>query len=137
MQNKTMPGRGYLRVVVRTANGTLPVSDAEVLIYGSDEDSGNTGVLYSLRTGVDGRTVMVELPAPPRALSMTPGNPAPYARYNITVHRDGYGSVQNIGVPVFDGVVSTQPVTLIPLSEFEESRPERIVETPEGGNPLL
>ena len=43
----------------------------------------------------------------------------------------------NIGVPVFAGVVSTQPVTLIPLSEFEEDRPERILETPEGSNPLV
>ena len=64
-------------------------------------------------------------------------NPAPFARYNVTVHKAGYGSVQNIGVPVFAGVVSTQPVTLIPLSEFEEDRPEQILETPEGSNPLV
>lgn len=137
MQNETMPGRGYLRVVVRTADGVLPLRDAEVLIYASDRENDNTGVLYSLRTDEDGRTEVVELDAPPRALSMTPGDPAPFARYNVTVHKEGYGSVQNIGVPVFAGVVSTQPVTLVPLSEFEEDRPEQILETPEGSNPLV
>ena len=121
---------------MRTADGVLPLRDAQVLIYGADPENDSTGVLYSLRTDGDGITPVVELPAPPRALSMTPGNPSSFARYNVTVHREGYGSVQNIGVPVFSGVVSTQPVTLVPLSEFETDRPELIQETPAGSDPL-
>ena len=45
--------------------------------------------------------------------------------------------MRNIGVPIFDGVLSTQRVTLIPLSEFETDREERIVESVPGQNPLL
>lgn len=137
MQNGSMSGSGFIRVSVSTARGALPVRDARVLIYGADPANDNTGVLYSLQTDEDGRTEAAALPAPSRALSMQPGSAIPFARYNITVHRDGYGSVQNIGVPVFDGIVSTQPVNLIPLSEFEESRDEEIVETQAGQQPLL
>jgi len=137
MQNESMPGQGRLRVVVNTAGGVLPVEGASVTVYGADAESGNTGILYALTSGRDGLTEVVTLSAPPRSRSMSPGDPMPYARYNIAVQREGYGTVRNIGVPVFDGIVSTQPVTLVPLSEFENDRPDRIVETPEGGNPLL
>ncbi len=134
-----MEGRGYLRVNVRKARETLPIEGAFVQIYGSDEAGNNSGVLYSLRTDADGITETVELSAPPAALSMKPGDPQPYGIYNITVQKEGYGRVENIGVPVFDGVLSTQPVQLIPLSEFldgEESE-MRIFESPTGENPLL
>ena len=119
-ENKT--GMGRLQVIVNTAGGSLPVADAAVTVYGADTENDNTGILYSLRTDISGLTEYVALAAP---------------RYNIAVHRDGYGTVRNIGVPVFDGVLSTQRVTLIPLSEFETDREERIVESVPGLNPLL
>ena len=128
-------GNGFLRVIVQTAGGALPLSDASVDIYGSDLQNENTGLLYSLRTGIDGLTPPVELPAPPRAESLTPGTPTPFARYNIEVRKEGYNSVTNLGVPVFDGVVSSQPVLLIPTVRGNETS-ERIVESPETGNAL-
>ncbi len=137
--NKENTGRGYLRVVVRKARETLPIEGAFVQVYGSDAAGDNTDVLFSLRTDADGVSETVQLPAPPAALSMKPGDPAPYSVYNVTVQKDGYGRVENVGVPIFDGVVSTQPVQLVPLSEFaagEESE-MRIFETPTGENPLL
>ena len=137
MPNEVLPGSGYLRVVVRTAGGALPVANASVRIYASDEENEESGVLYVLLTDRDGRTETVVLATPPRALSMVPGNPRPFGRYNVTVQKEGYGNVQNIGVPVFDGIVSTQNVTLVPLSEFEASRPEIIVESGSGNNPLF
>ncbi len=137
MNQENNPGKGRLLVIVNTAGGSLPVADAQVTVYGSDAENDDTGILYSLRTDTGGLTEYVELDAPSRSLSLTPGNPAPYARYNIAVHRDGFGTVRNIGVPIFDGVLSTQRVTLIPLSEFETDRAERIVESVPGENPLL
>jgi hypothetical protein len=110
---------------------------AQVSIFASDSENDATGILYSLRTDEDGLTPTVELAAPPRILSMTPGTAVPYGRYTVSVQKDGYGTVLNIGVPIFDGVVSNQSTTLIPLSEFETGREERIVETPAEGNPLL
>jgi len=127
---------GFLQISVRSAGGALPVPDVSVTVSdGAPESSG--GILYSTKTGRDGLTPVFPLPAPPRSLSMTPGDPAPYGVYNITVSKEGYETVENIGVPIFDGILSTQPVLLVPLSEFETDRPERIVETPQDGNPLL
>lgn len=132
-------GRGYLRVSVRAAREALPIPDALVLVTGSDRENDDTDAIYSLRTDEDGLTEVVELSAPSASLSMTPGNPKPYGVYNITVQKDGYGSVENVGVPIFDGIVSTQPVALVPLSEFETD-PEgerRTFGTPTAENPLL
>lgn len=140
MNGQEMPaGRGFLRVAVRKARETLPIEGAFVQVYGSGAMGENTDVLYSLTTDEDGLTEVVELAAPPAALSMTPGNPAPYGVYNITVQKEGYGRVENVGAPVFDGVLSVQPVNLVPLSEFGDGDESemRIFETPAGENPLL
>ena len=77
MNNQPSSGSGFLRVIVQTAGGALPVEGASVDIYGSDRGNGNTGLLYSLQTGIDGLTPPVALPAPPRAESLTPGTPTP------------------------------------------------------------
>ena len=135
MNNQPTAGNGFLRVIVRTAGGALPVEGAAVDIYGSDRGNGNTGLLYSLETGIDGLTPPVELPAPPRAESLTPGTPTPFARYNVEIRKDGYNRVTNLGVPVFDGIVSTQPVLLLPTVLGDETG-EDIVESPETGNAL-
>lgn len=135
MNNQPTSAGGFLRVIVRTAGGSLPVEGASVDIYGSDPGNGNTGLLYSLETGIDGLTPPVELPAPPRAESLTPGTPTPFARYNVEIRKDGYNRVTNLGVPVFDGIVSTQPVLLLPTVLGDETG-EDIVESPETGNAL-
>ena len=135
MNNQPTSAGGFLRVIVRTAGGSLPVEGASVDIYGSDRGNGNTGLLYSLETGIDGLTPPVELPAPPRAESLTPGTPTPFARYNVEIRKDGYNRVTNLGVPVFDGIVSTQPVLLLPTVSGDETG-EDIVESPETGNAL-
>lgn len=135
MNNQPSSGSGFLRVIVQTAGGALPVEGASVDIYGSDRENGNTGLLYSLQTGIDGLTPPVALPAPPRAESLTPGTPTPFARYNVEVHKEGYNRVTNLGVPVFDGIVSSQPVLLLPTVQGDETG-ESIVESPETGNAL-
>ena len=104
---------GSLRVTVRSANGAFPVAGATVVITEGGDEGG--AVLYTLTTGEDGSTPTVVLSAPPRENSLQPGHPAPCARYNIEVRRHGYGTVTNLGVPIFEGVVSTQPVLLIPI----------------------
>jgi len=133
-----VPGTGYLRVSVRAAREALPIPGALVLVYSSDREGDSTGVLYSLRTDEDGLTEVIPLPAPPASQSMTPGDPAPFGRYNITVQKEGYGTVENVGAPIFDGILSVQPVMLVPLSEFETEADgeRRVFESPAGENPL-
>lgn len=114
----TYSGTGALRVQVTEVGGTLPIKNAivRILEYG-DEGTEGSNVLYSLRTDSNGLTPTVYLPAPPAGDSMKPGDSRPYSIYNVTVDYGGYYPVEGVGIPIFDGITSTQPVNLQPLSE--------------------
>ena len=106
--------------------------------YGSELEAGRGDVIVSTVTGRGGNTPPITLPAPPRAESLTPGNAAPFATYNIEVFLEGYYTQDYINVPIFDGIFAIQPADMIPLPEngrtdsrtpdgqrfFESSAPE-------------
>ena len=103
---------GFLQVLVRTAGESLPIRGASVLIEGDT-------VARSLTTDKSGRTEQIPLPAPPASNSLKAGQAAPFALYRVTVEKEGFYRQVTENVPVFSGVVSLQPVTLIGLAEFE------------------
>ena len=104
---------GSLSVRLYTASGALPVADALVRISGADED--NRFVFYSLVTDNDGTTPILELPAPSKEYSMTPDPEyAPYSTYDVEVLADGYATKHIRGIPVFSGVHSLLPVSMLP-----------------------
>lgn len=107
-------GSGKLRVRVSSANNAIPVPEATVMIF-ADNDDGEGGVtLFSMLTDSSGVTDTVSVPAPGKSASLTPGAKKPYATINIRVTRDGFYPVENVGVPIFDGILSEQNVNLIP-----------------------
>lgn len=110
-------GRGFLRVRVLSAGGALPVENAVVLIADYNGEDSEGTLLYSLRTDEGGLTPTISLPAPPSSMSQRPGSGRPYSLYTVTVMKDGFYTVENVGVMVFDQVVAIQPVNLLPLSE--------------------
>ena len=134
-------GKGYLVVQVTTANTAIPLQGATVIISRDEPESAD--VLYQLRSGNDGRTERVELPAPPRADSQRPSSDPPYTTYNIEVRMPQYQTGIWRAVPIFDGITSMQQANLVPLPEngypgdftlegpriFDEGEPRRI----EGG----
>ena len=107
--NHTSPSKGYLRISATTAGGALPVQGVPVQIR---DETGS--ILHVLRTGESGLTPTVELSAPPAAESLTPGGEVPYALYLVTAELSGYQPVRELAVPVFDGITSLQPITLVP-----------------------
>lgn len=113
--------KGYLKVRVTRAGGTLPVEGAVVTVseYGNGE-SADDGILYSLRTDRGGLTETVSLPAPSFTDSTRPGNAQPFALYNVYVNYDGFYPVELVGVPVFGGIVAVQPVDLMPGGEQDK-----------------
>ncbi len=109
-------GEGYLRIWTTTAGNALPVPGVAIRI----EDEGGT-VLHVLRTGESGLTPVVALPAPPAAESLKPDTVGkPYASYYLTVEMPNYQPVQSLAVPIFDGITSLQPVTLLPITTTGE-----------------
>lgn len=106
---------GYLQIFVRTAGESLPVTGAEVLIEGN-------GVTRRLTTDRSGKTERIPLEAPPARSSTEAGNPDPFAVYRVTVKKEGFYTQTTEKVPLFAGVGSLQPVTLIGLAEYGGDR---------------
>lgn len=67
---------GFLKVFVTTASGTIPLPGALVSI--SEEQNGQTVLLYTAQTDQSGQTVEFSLPAPPLAYSNPPATPRPF-----------------------------------------------------------
>ena len=117
-----MTGRGKLVFRVSTAGGAIPLEGAQVVVRerraDTHPDRGNAVAVMT--SGVGGKTPVLSLPAPPRALSMSPtpdGAPPPFACYDAEVTLSGYYAAEFVCIPVFDGITSVQPATLIPLPE--------------------
>ena len=106
---------GYLIVNVSTARGAIPLSGASVMVFDSTAD-GNP-LVTGVSTDTSGKTVKIALAAPDRSESESPGVRKPFAEYMIQVSHEGYYTVTNNGVPVFEGVTSIQPVEMIPLAD--------------------
>lgn len=115
---------GFLTVDVKTANGALPVENAQVTIYNSardtekDPSSLSSDVIYNLTTDRSGKTQKVALKTKSAQLSQSPDEKIPFMSYNISVNADGFYDNSYLNVPIFQGITSIQEVFLIPLSEF-------------------
>ena len=79
--------QGYLQVDVVSDVNNFPVQDAEITI--SSVDAPET-VIRRLMTNSSGQTENVVLEAPPKALSLRPGDVRPYSEYQVAVSAPGY-----------------------------------------------
>ena len=86
----------------------------------TERSNGDESLIGMVVTDENGTTPIVPLPAPPQSLSEAP-DPAerPYSEYNISVYKKGFYSIPRLTVPIFDTIKSIQPVSVIPLAEFE------------------
>lgn len=105
-----------LQVRVTAANQAIPIAGAVVTIFGT----GNSTPLSVQLTDISGLTEPVTLPATDPALTQQPEENLDLVTYDIHVTDPRYFAVRNSGVPLFGGIATVQPVTLIPLPEFEE-----------------
>ena len=117
--NTDTSGMGYMIVRVTTARGAIPLEGAVVTVsdYLPEDEKERGNAIYTLKTNASGLTDKFALPAPPRALSMSPGNGKSYLTYNIAVTKDGYYQQNYINAPVFDGITSIQTADMIPRSD--------------------
>ncbi|MDE7303377.1 MAG: hypothetical protein K2N60_08695 [Oscillospiraceae bacterium] len=118
-----MSGQGYLQIEVTTASGAVPVRDATVII--TEQTDGLDSLIGMVITDENGTTPIVPLAAPPQSFSESPDpSERPYSEYNISVYKKGFYSIPKLTVPVFDTIKSIQPVSVIPLAEFERNGSE-------------
>ncbi len=117
-----MTGEGRLLFQVSTAGGAIPLPDAEVTVRRLRSLTTGEGgeVIAVLYTDGNGKTELLPLPAPAKALSQAPmrdGGATPYSLYDADVRMEGFYAQSYTRIPVFDGITSIQHATLIPLPE--------------------
>ncbi len=119
MNNERSSEIGYMIVRVTTARGAIPLEGALVSVsdYTLEPQKGRGDVIAVYKTNASGLTERFALPAPPRALSMSPGNGKSYQTYNVSVSKDGYYKQSYINAPIFEGITSIQTADLIPLPD--------------------
>ena len=112
--------RNYGRLVVRVsaASGAIPVSGATVLVR-SSANIPSTVTLATLITDESGLTEPIPILTPSLSESLSPGGNRPFAEISTEVSADGYFTASNINIPIYPGITSIQPVTLIPLPESQ------------------
>lgn len=136
--SESMTGEGKLIFQVSTGGGAIPLEGAVVTVRQGPIPTGwraptpggegpipqpfqPAGTIISvMRTGPDGKTPILSLPAPSRTLSQFPsrdGAPAPYSLYDADVTYPEYYTQSYIRIPVFDGITSVQQAALVPLPE--------------------
>ena len=135
-------GEGYLIVQVSTAGGAIPLPGVIVTVRDYDpENGGDVGnVISSMVTDRSGKTPILALPAPARALSQSPGSAVlPYALYSIDVKTDRYYENYYANVPIFDGIVAVQPAVLqaLPDNQFTDNAGRDVQQFFESVNPDL
>ena len=116
------PDSGVIKTQVFTARRTYPVENAQVNLFKVFPDGAY--LIDSQFTDRSGQVKLVTVPALERSLSETPGDPAPYVSYRITVSHPDFMDAVIEQVPVFEGVTSLQAVDLIPAAAAPVDSPD-------------
>lgn len=109
-----MPGVGYIQVKAHTSRAQIPLEDVAISVLDDD------GKLLALRvTDKSGVSTPIRISVPNASNSQSPetGKPA-FSTVNIYARAENYGQVLSRGVQVFEDVVTTLELSLIPLSEL-------------------
>ena len=106
---------GKLIINVTTAGTSLPVPGALVTVKSAE--GADSDVIAAVYTDISGKAGPILLPAPSRQNSMAPGSQEETSsRYNLSTDAEGYYSVSNQFVPIYDGVTSIQNIEMVPIS---------------------
>lgn len=107
---------GKLVIRVSAASGAVPVSGASVIIR-SPEGAVPVTTLAAVLTDESGLTEPILIPTPPISESLAPGGNQPFAQVSTEVSASGYFTSSNLNIPIYPGITSIQPVTLVPLPD--------------------
>ncbi len=108
-------GVATLMFRISAAQDSLPIENAKCAI--TKTFNGIIHEIDVLYTDESGKTEKRSLPAPSRSLSQEYDNTVqPFALYDATVTRKGFADVVLTDIPVFDGVLSVQRVSLLPAA---------------------
>lgn len=112
------PEQSYGKLGIRafSANSAYPVAGAFVTVRKKKGDTVETVAV--LETDESGLTPLITLEAPPKSLSLSPGDDGvPYSLYDVEINGDGYYTVMARDVQIYPDTTSILPVNMIPLPD--------------------
>ena len=111
-----MPAEGSIQVHVYTSTAQIPVPGAAVAIVSDD------GTLLAARlTNESGQIQPVTVQVPDASESRDPNfQGQPFTTVSIRVQHPDYEQIQVDHAQVFPGVITLQPLELIPLPQFPD-----------------
>jgi hypothetical protein len=113
----TLPSTGYIRVHAYTSDAQIPLQDVSVAIT---DPNGNPIALRL--TDRSGFIAPIAITVPDRSASQTPDSGIiPYTNVNIYARLENYEQIEAENVQVFAGIITTQDLAMIPLSELPEA----------------
>lgn len=112
----TVVETGYVNVSVNTALGALPIQDAVVTLFVTDQE-GNEEALYHLVTDISGKVPKMTLPVMYNPQDPSESREYFFSRYNLRVQAIGYYTQNVIDVRVFPDTATNFNVTLIPVRQ--------------------
>lgn len=123
-----MASTGYIQVRAYTSTAQVPLENAAVSVRTPQ------GQLLAARlTNSSGMLdVLIPISVPDRSAGQEPGTGViPFTQVNIRARKEQYEQIEAENVQVFPGVVTTQNLEFIPLSEFPgEWNKSEIFDTP-------
>lgn len=120
---------GFVNVSVNTALGALPVQDAVVTLYVTDQD-GNEEALYHLVTDRSGKVPKMTLPVVYNPLNPAESRQYFFSTYNLRVQAIGYYTQNIIDIRVFPDTTTNFNVALIPVRQGGDEDESRTIVIP-------
>ena len=105
---------GYIQVWAFTSKARLPLEDVAITVTATD------GTAIAMRlTDRSGKIDPIEIPTPDKSESQKPDpGEIPFTTVNLYAHLRGYEQVEAENIQVFAGIVTSQNLEMIPLSEL-------------------
>ena len=122
-----MSGVGYIHIKAYTSRAQIPLEDVAVSVLDAE------GKLLALRvTDQSGNTTPISVQVPNATNSQSPQSGRPiFTKVNIYARAEGYEQVLARDVQVFEHVVTTQELPMIPLAaEPRDPANAEIFDTP-------
>ncbi len=105
------PDIGYFQANITSVRDSRPIAGATVQI---STETYPEEILVETETDGNGKTDLIELPAPPLEYSMEPGAEQPYADYNIRISAPDFEPVEINGAEILSGETALQNTPLLP-----------------------
>lgn len=113
-QNESSYGRFGVRTFA--ASSAYPIKGAIVIVRSKKESPPLTVAV--LETDESGKTPVIALAAPPKALSLSPNeNGTPFSLYDAEISHPGFYTTVTRDIQIYPDTASILPVNMIPLPD--------------------